>query len=81
MTYHQLNETCPKIRQPRGLNVKLRAHQLTSVAAMAELEKQGSIIVDKLNETSGLYQTLIHRTDALINKFLFVAAYLKLPLP
>lgn len=35
--------------------IKLRQHQLTSIAAMSELEKQGSVIIDKPNVTSGLY--------------------------
>lgn len=55
MSYNDLNETSKKIKQPSGLKVKLRDHQLTSIAAMLELETESSIIIDKPNITSGLY--------------------------
>src|SRR5690606_14454511 len=47
----------PSIKQPKGLKVKLKPHQLTSIAAMRELEKQGSIIIDKpsVNIDTNLY--------------------------
>lgn len=58
MSFNNLDETSPAIKQPRGLKIKLRPHQLTSVYAMLELEKQGTIIIDKPEITSGLYSAI-----------------------
>lgn len=60
MSFYNLDETSPTIKHPNGLKVKLRPHQLTSIAAMRELEKQGSIIIDKPNIASGLYTSVRH---------------------
>ena len=58
MSFNNLNESSPTIRQPKGLNVDLRSHQLTSIAAMKELEKQGRVVIDKPDIISGLYITV-----------------------
>jgi SNF2 family DNA or RNA helicase len=58
MSFYDLDEDSPKIKQPVGLKVKLRPHQLTSIAAMRELEKQSTILIDKPDITSGLYNTV-----------------------
>jgi len=59
MSYHNLDETSKTIKQPIGLKkIKLRPHQLTSVAAMLDLETQSSIIIDKPDMTSGLYNVI-----------------------
>jgi hypothetical protein len=55
MSFFELDENFPTVKHPKGLKIKLRAHQLTSIAAMRELEKQGSIIIDKPDIASGLY--------------------------
>lgn len=60
MSFYNLDETSPTIKHPNGLKIKLRPHQLTSIAAMRELEKQGSIIIDKPNIASGLYSSVRH---------------------
>lgn len=58
MSYFELDETCPMVKQPKGLKVKLRPHQLTSICAMKSLETQGSIVIDKPTIDSGLYTTV-----------------------
>lgn len=58
MSYYNLDETSPKIKQPTGLNIKLRSHQLTSIAAMKELESQAAIVIDKPDTLSGVYKTV-----------------------
>ena len=58
MSYYELDETDPAIKQPKGLKVKLRPHQLTIISAMRELENQASIVIDKPSITSGLYSTV-----------------------
>ncbi len=58
MSFYDLNEQSAIIRHPKGLKIKLRPHQLTSIAAMRELEKQGTIVIDKPDITSGLYSTV-----------------------
>lgn len=60
---YQLDESSPSVKQPRGLKVKLRPHQLTSIAAMRELEKQATIIIDKPQLTSGLYNIVKTRLN------------------
>ncbi|AAV50855.1 putative helicase [Acanthamoeba castellanii mimivirus] len=48
MSFFELDENSPKVDQPHGLKkVKLKDHQLTSIAAMRELETQASIVIDK----------------------------------
>ena len=61
MSYNELDESSPAIRQPKGLKVKLRPHQLTTVAAMQSLEEQSNIIIDRPSTTSGLYQTVKYK--------------------
>ncbi|XWV25868.1 NAD-dependent DNA ligase [Tupanvirus soda lake] len=58
MSFYDLDENSPTIKHPKGLKIKLRPHQLTSIAAMRELEKQGSIVIDKPDIASGLYTTV-----------------------
>ncbi len=60
---HNLDENSPTIRHPKGLKVKLRPHQLTSIYAMRDLEKQGNIIIDRPDITSGLYQTVRYKLN------------------
>ena len=70
MSYYELDDTYPTIKQPIGLKVKLRPHQLTIISAMQELEKQASIIIDKPTITSGLYSTVkskLHDVDEFID--------------
>ena len=50
-----LDETSPTILQPKGLKIKLRPHQLTSIAAMRDLERDSTVIIDSPNETSKLW--------------------------
>jgi len=61
MSFNDLDDSSPSIRQPKGLKVKLRPHQLTSVCAMSELEKQGTIIIDRPAINSGMHQTVKYR--------------------
>uniref|UniRef100_A0A6C0LQW1 RING-type domain-containing protein n=1 Tax=viral metagenome TaxID=1070528 RepID=A0A6C0LQW1_9ZZZZ len=63
MNFFNLNENSPTIKQPQGLEVKLRAHQLTSIAAMRELEKQSNIIIDRPTTNSDLYRTIYYRLN------------------
>ena len=58
MSFYNLDENSPAIKHPKGLKIKLRPHQLTSICAMRELEKQGTIMIDKPDITSGLYNTV-----------------------
>ena len=58
MSYYDLDETHPQIKQPAGLKIKLRPHQLTIISAMQDLESQASIIIDKPAIGSGLYNTV-----------------------
>lgn len=56
MSYHNLDETSKTIKQPIGFKkIKLRPHQLTSIAAMRDLETESSIVIDKPDISSGLY--------------------------
>ena len=61
MSYYDLDENSPTIKHPKGIKIKLRPHQLTSICAMQELEKQASIIIDKPDVSSGLYHTVRSR--------------------
>lgn len=61
MSFYNLDENSQTIKQPKGLKIRLRPHQLTSLAAMLELEKQGNIIIDKPDTDSGLYHTVKYR--------------------
>ena len=58
MSYYDLDENSPTIKHPKGLKVKLRPHQLTVIAAMRELEKQGSTVIDRPDIASPLYQSV-----------------------
>jgi hypothetical protein len=44
MSYSQLGENDPRIRQPKGLKVLLHLHQLTSIRAMMTIENQEGIL-------------------------------------
>lgn len=70
MSFNNLNEDSQTIKQPKGLKIKLRPHQLTSIAAMVELEKQGHVIIDNPDIGSGLYRTvrnIIYDTNEFTN--------------
>lgn len=61
-----LDETSPTIPQPKGLKIKLRPHQLTSIAAMRSLERDSTVIIDTPDETSKIWQTVrgrVHDMD------------------
>ena len=61
MSFYDLNETSKTIKQPSGLKIKLKQHQLTSIAAMRELESNSSIVVDQPQIGSGLYNVVKYR--------------------
>lgn len=61
MSYYNLDGESPAVKQPKGLKIKLRPHQLTSIAAMRELEDQSQIIIDKPDMNSGIYQSLRYK--------------------
>ena len=64
MSFYNLDENSPTLKkQPKGLKVKLRPHQLTSVAAMKTLENQGTVVIDKPDITSPLYQSVKMRMN------------------
>ena len=58
MSLFELDENSPTMKQPRGLKVKLRPHQLTAVKAMKQMETDGSIIINQPSLDSGLYKTV-----------------------
>ena len=68
MSFYNLTETSPTIKQPKGLKIRLMPHQLASICAMLELEKQGTIIVDKPDVASGLYSMVRFRLND-VNEF------------
>jgi SNF2 family DNA or RNA helicase len=45
--FNNLTDEYPKVTQPKGMKIKLKPHQLTSIAAMRELETEGKIIIDQ----------------------------------
>jgi hypothetical protein len=57
MSYHELDENSKTIKHPPGLSIKLRAHQLTSITAMIELENQSTIMIDQPKMGTGMYST------------------------
>ncbi len=61
MSFNNLDENSPSIKQPKGLKIKLRPHQLTCVSAMRELEKQSNIIIDKPEIGSGIYHSIKYK--------------------
>ena len=62
MSFYDLDENSPTLnRQPKGLKVKLRPHQMTAVKAMQTFENQGTIVIDKPDITTPLYQSIKHR--------------------
>ncbi len=63
MSFYELDENSPMIKHPNGLKIKLKPHQLTSIYAMKELEKNASIVIDKPDITSGLYQCIKYNLD------------------
>lgn len=60
MSYFELDSDSNAVKQPRGLRIRLRNHQLTAIAAMLELENNCSIIIDRPDTNTGLYQTVRH---------------------
>jgi SNF2 family DNA or RNA helicase len=48
--FNNLTDEYPKVSQPKGMRIKLKPHQLTSIAAMRELETEGKIIIDQPND-------------------------------
>src|SRR5437762_2276106 len=58
MSFNNLDETSPTTRQPRGLKIKLKPHQLTSIRAMNELENKGSIIINNPVGEDNLYDAV-----------------------
>jgi SNF2 family DNA or RNA helicase len=58
MSFYNLDENSATVKHPKGLKIKLKPHQLTVIAAMRELEKQGTILIDKPDVASGLYNTV-----------------------
>ena len=66
--YSKLDETFPKIKQPKKMKTPLKTHQLTSVACMKSLEKKGKFnitdeetiqdILDSRPRTTGYRQTI-----------------------
>lgn len=63
MIYNNLDESCPKIKQPSGLKVVLKPHQLTAIYAMSELEENGSIIIDQPEPNDIIYHILKARLN------------------
>ncbi|AQN68524.1 NAD-dependent DNA ligase [Saudi moumouvirus] len=63
MNFFELNEESPKIRQPKGFKIKLKDHQLTSICAMIELEKQGTIVIDRPEFGSDFYHVVKYRVN------------------
>ncbi|AGD92654.1 putative helicase [Megavirus lba] len=62
MHFFELNEESPKIKQPKGFQkVKLKDHQLTSIAAMLELEQQKTVVIDKPEYNSNFYHAVKYR--------------------
>ena len=60
---YNLDENDPTIKQPKGLKIKLKPHQLTSIAAMRQLEKEGSMIINNPDQDSGLYKCLCSKIN------------------
>lgn len=58
MSYNHLDENARMIKQPKGLTIKLRRHQLVAIAAMVELEKKSSVVIENPDLESGLYETV-----------------------
>jgi len=63
MSYFELDENSRTIEQPDGLGITLRKHQLTSIAAMMELENQSTIVVDKPRINSGFHNAIQNSTN------------------
>lgn len=64
MSFYNLDENSPTLKkQPKGLKVKLRPHQLTSVKAMLTLEENGTVVIDKPDITTPLYQSIKHKIN------------------
>jgi len=63
-TYCHLNENSPSIRQPNGLHIKLRPHQLTTVAAMLDIESKSSIVIDKPKYIHDLESKIVDHENA-----------------
>ncbi|QGR54143.1 helicase [Moumouvirus maliensis] len=63
MNFFELNEESPKIRQPKGFKIKLKDHQRTSICAMIELEKQGTIVIDRPEFGSDFYHVVKYRVN------------------
>jgi hypothetical protein len=60
MCYNNLDEESKKIkRSPKNLNIKLKPHQLTAIAAMREIEKNGNIIIN----SDSLYSDLSYNAQ------------------
>lgn len=58
MSFYELDESSKTIKQPAGLKIKLKPHQLTSIAAMRELESNSSIVIDQPQVGSGIYNAV-----------------------
>lgn len=59
--FFELDEHSKRIAQPKKFKIKLKPHQLTSVAAMLDLEKDGIIMIANPAVESGLCKTIRYR--------------------
>lgn len=69
MNLNNLNHESNRASQPKGLKIKLRNHQLTSIAAMLEFESQSCVLIDKLSEISPLGNMIYNRRVCDLNQF------------
>lgn len=65
MSFYDLDETSRMVKQPAGLKIKLKPHQLTSIAAMRELETNSSIVIDQPQIGSEFYNVVRYRVPDL----------------
>ena len=54
MSYNNLTENSPMAEQPVGLSTKLKPHQLTSIHAMLEMERNGKVDIIRPDKSSGI---------------------------
>jgi hypothetical protein len=60
MNYQEIDETAPRSKQPEALSIKLKPHQLATLHALRQIEKDGKIVIPKDKFTNKNKEEEVH---------------------
>lgn len=63
--FNELDEDSPRCKQPKGLKIKLKPHQLSSIEAMLTMEENSSVIIENPDITSPIYPVARKRVTSI----------------